>query len=132
MVLRNTIRLKKFAQDMIDIGCYFYSCLYWESYSRSLIAFIIFLLFVYYFEFYMVPLVLLLYLIKNYFQINFYEYCSSIPSNVCPKESTELTEVENVGPKKTIRSRFQAVQEISSLSLITIDQIASYIERFKK
>lgn len=78
----------------------------------------------------MIPLVLLLYLIKNYFQKNFGEHCSEAPAS--QKELFELTEMENVEPKKTIKSRFQTVQEISSLSLITIDRIASYIERFKK
>ncbi|XP_066567929.1 multiple C2 and transmembrane domain-containing protein 1 isoform X3 [Amia ocellicauda] len=69
LLLRNFNRVKRCIMVLINAGYYINSCFEWESPQRSLGAFLIFLLVVWNFELYMIPLALLLPLTWNYFLI---------------------------------------------------------------
>ncbi|CAL4111391.1 unnamed protein product, partial [Meganyctiphanes norvegica] len=62
---RNIARLKPYIRDVINLGKYFRSVWRWESNSRSFMAYVIFLLATYFFELYMLPLLLVFLFLKN-------------------------------------------------------------------
>lgn len=72
--MRNAIRLKNVCMELLEWGQFLNSCIQWESPTRSLVAFIFFLSFVYFFELYMVPQLLLLLLLKNFFWLKIEAY----------------------------------------------------------
>ena len=59
------MRVKAMVLDLVEIVKFVNSCFQWESIPRSLTALILFLLVTYYFETYMLPLVLLLVFLKH-------------------------------------------------------------------
>ncbi|XP_023674062.2 multiple C2 and transmembrane domain-containing protein 1-like isoform X2 [Paramormyrops kingsleyae] len=66
LLLRNFNRLKRCVIFLINIGCFVNSCFEWESPQRSICAFVLFVVLVWNFELYMVPLMLLMVLAWNY------------------------------------------------------------------
>lgn len=69
LLLRNFIRTKRCVMVLVNAAYYVNSCFDWDSPPRSLAAFVLFLLVVWNFELYMIPLLLLLLLTWNYFLI---------------------------------------------------------------
>ncbi|XP_044302223.1 multiple C2 and transmembrane domain-containing protein 1 isoform X1 [Varanus komodoensis] len=69
LLLRNFMRTKRCVMVLINAVYYINSCFDWDSPPRSLAAFLLFLFVTWNFEFYMIPLVLLLLLVWNYFLI---------------------------------------------------------------
>ncbi|KAE9419062.1 hypothetical protein Angca_005104 [Angiostrongylus cantonensis] len=64
-LFRNTVlQLKEYGLTIVDYKNYIESCFDWDSTSRSITAFVIFVISVYYFEIYHAPLLLLLLFIK--------------------------------------------------------------------
>ncbi|XP_077087757.1 multiple C2 and transmembrane domain-containing protein 1 isoform X9 [Siphateles boraxobius] len=66
MLLQNFNRMRRCIMFLINAGCYINSCFEWESPQRSICAFLLFVVVVWNFELYMVPLVLLMLLTWNY------------------------------------------------------------------
>ncbi|KAG1957013.1 multiple C2 and transmembrane domain-containing protein [Pimephales promelas] len=66
MLLQNFNRMRRCIMLLINAGCYINSCFEWESPQRSICAFLLFVVVVWNFELYMVPLVLLMLLTWNY------------------------------------------------------------------
>ncbi|CAJ0575544.1 unnamed protein product, partial [Mesorhabditis spiculigera] len=60
------IELKDFAMSVIEYKDYIYSCFDWESRSRSLFAFLLFIITVYNFQLHHAPMVILLLFLKGY------------------------------------------------------------------
>ncbi|KAH7728606.1 multiple C2 and transmembrane domain-containing protein 1-like protein [Aphelenchoides avenae] len=60
-------RLRQFWANVTSVREYIRSCLNWESYPRSVIAFATFVTFVYYVEIYHFPLLLLLFFVRYHF-----------------------------------------------------------------
>ncbi|KAI4891820.1 hypothetical protein NFI96_016547, partial [Prochilodus magdalenae] len=69
LLLQNFNRVRRCIMFLINVGCYINSCFEWESPQRSICAFILFILVVWNFELYMIPLALLLPLAWNYILI---------------------------------------------------------------
>ncbi|XP_039198452.1 multiple C2 and transmembrane domain-containing protein 1 isoform X2 [Crotalus tigris] len=69
LLLRNFIRVKHCIMVIINAAYFINGCFEWESPPRSLAAFVLFLIGTWNFELYMIPLVLLLLLVWNYFLI---------------------------------------------------------------
>ncbi|XP_039533605.1 multiple C2 and transmembrane domain-containing protein 1 isoform X3 [Pimephales promelas] len=69
LLQQNFNRVKRCILFLINVGSYINSCFQWESPRRSLCAFLIFVVVVWNFEIYMVPLSLLLLLTWNYFRL---------------------------------------------------------------
>ncbi|XP_015228812.1 PREDICTED: multiple C2 and transmembrane domain-containing protein 1 isoform X2 [Cyprinodon variegatus] len=69
LLLRNFNRVRRCIMFLINTGCYINSCFEWDSPQRSICAFVIFIIVVWNFELYMIPLALLLPLAWNYILI---------------------------------------------------------------
>ncbi|XP_041642947.1 multiple C2 and transmembrane domain-containing protein 1-like [Cheilinus undulatus] len=69
LLLRNFNRVRRCIMFLINTGCYINSCFEWESPQRSICAFVLFVIVVWNFELYMIPLALLLPLVWNYILI---------------------------------------------------------------
>ncbi|XP_077570447.1 multiple C2 and transmembrane domain-containing protein 1-like isoform X3 [Stigmatopora nigra] len=69
LLLRNFNRVRRCITFLINTGCYINSCFEWESPQRSICAFVLFVILVWNFELYMIPLALLLPLAWNYILI---------------------------------------------------------------
>ncbi|XP_071209991.1 multiple C2 and transmembrane domain-containing protein 1 isoform X4 [Salvelinus alpinus] len=66
LLLQNFNRVRHCVLFLINAGCYINSCFEWHSPQRSICAFLLFVLVVWNFELYMIPLALLLPLAWNY------------------------------------------------------------------
>ncbi|KAM4615923.1 multiple C2 and transmembrane domain-containing protein 1 [Polymixia lowei] len=69
LLLQNFNRVRRCIMFLINAGCYINSCFEWDSPQRSICAFVLFVLVVWNFELYMIPLALLLPLAWNYILI---------------------------------------------------------------
>ncbi|XP_029685919.1 multiple C2 and transmembrane domain-containing protein 1 isoform X11 [Takifugu rubripes] len=69
LLLRNFYRVRRCIMFLINTGYYINSCFEWESPQRSICAFVLFVMVVWNFELYMIPLALLLPLAWNYILI---------------------------------------------------------------
>ncbi|XP_037633576.1 multiple C2 and transmembrane domain-containing protein 1 isoform X1 [Sebastes umbrosus] len=69
LLLRNFNRVRRCIMFLINTGCYINSCFEWDSPQRSICAFVLFVIVVWNFELYMIPLALLLPLAWNYILI---------------------------------------------------------------
>ncbi|KAM7392352.1 hypothetical protein PAMA_007457 [Pampus argenteus] len=67
LLQQNFNRVKRCIMVLISYGMYINSCFEWESAQRSIISFVLFVVVVWNFELYMLPLALLLLLVWNYF-----------------------------------------------------------------
>lgn len=74
LFVRNAMRLKQIGMEVLEWAQFMQSCVEWDSPLRSLVSFIASLAFVYFFELYMFPLLLLLVLLKNYFWVKVGSY----------------------------------------------------------
>ncbi|KAM9547577.1 multiple C2 and transmembrane domain-containing protein 1 isoform 7-T7 [Salvelinus alpinus] len=70
LLLQNFNRVRRCILFLINAGCYINSCFEWDSTQRSICSFLVFVLVVWNFELYMIPLVLLLPLVWNYILIS--------------------------------------------------------------
>nr|XP_027195435.1 uncharacterized protein LOC113790024 isoform X2 [Dermatophagoides pteronyssinus] len=151
LFIRNAMRLKNICLEFVEIGQFLHSCIQWESPTRSIIAFITFLASVYYFEFYMIPLVIVLYTLMNYIGIRFRSIYSTkndksyhqddnnnyvdngSDSDEYINESRMIDEDydEKAEEKKSFKEKLQTVQDLSTLIMLIIGEVASYIERCK-
>ncbi|XP_055080423.1 multiple C2 and transmembrane domain-containing protein 1 isoform X2 [Periophthalmus magnuspinnatus] len=69
LLLQNFNRVRRCIMFLINTGCYINSCFEWESPQRSICAFVLFVIIVWNFEIYMIPMALLLPLAWNYILI---------------------------------------------------------------
>ncbi|KAM6965606.1 multiple C2 and transmembrane domain-containing protein 1 isoform 2-T2 [Aplochiton taeniatus] len=69
LLLQNFNRVRRCIMFLINAGCYVNSCFEWDSPQRSICAFLLFVIVVWNFELYMIPLALLLPLAWNYILI---------------------------------------------------------------
>ncbi|XP_060927638.1 multiple C2 and transmembrane domain-containing protein 1-like isoform X1 [Limanda limanda] len=69
LLLRNFNRVRRCIMFLINTGCYINSCFEWDSPQRSICAFLFFVILVWNFELYMIPLALMLPLAWNYILI---------------------------------------------------------------
>ncbi|XP_047472791.1 multiple C2 and transmembrane domain-containing protein-like isoform X3 [Penaeus chinensis] len=82
--IKNVNRLKSSIMDFYELGKFIKSCWEWESPVRSIIAFILFMVITYYFEVYMLPILLLMLFLRNYIVI-------SIVGSMHREEESELS-----------------------------------------
>ncbi|XP_033974636.1 multiple C2 and transmembrane domain-containing protein 1 isoform X3 [Trematomus bernacchii] len=69
LLLHNFNRVRRCIMFLINTGCFINSCFEWDSPQRSICAFVVFVIVVWNFELYMIPLALLLPLVWNYILI---------------------------------------------------------------
>ncbi|XP_039533603.1 multiple C2 and transmembrane domain-containing protein 1 isoform X2 [Pimephales promelas] len=135
LLQQNFNRVKRCILFLINVGSYINSCFQWESPRRSLCAFLIFVVVVWNFEIYMVPLSLLLLLTWNYFRLT---------SGTEPREGSvqamedlledvdeEYDKDDKDSEKKGFLDKFYAVQDVIITVQNALDQVACFGERVK-
>ncbi|XP_023248407.1 multiple C2 and transmembrane domain-containing protein [Copidosoma floridanum] len=144
--LRNVMRLKAIIVIFIDLSKYIQSCWEWESKLRSIIALVLFIVGVYYFEPYMIPTAALLILFKYYVvavltgaplphQITVHVQESmdggSDDGPTTPGDDDDDDDDKDKEEKKSLKERLQAIQEVTQTVQNSIGYIASLCERVK-
>uniref|UniRef100_A0A8C1BF20 Multiple C2 domains, transmembrane 1b n=1 Tax=Cyprinus carpio carpio TaxID=630221 RepID=A0A8C1BF20_CYPCA len=130
MLQQNFNRVKRCVLFLINTGSYINSCFQWESPRRSLCAFLIFVVVVWNFEIYMVPLSLLLLLTWNYFLL---------ASGKEPREGSVVSvfmdctydKMNSDSEKKGFLDKFYAVQDVIITVQNALDEVACFGERVK-
>ncbi|KAI2807989.1 Multiple C2 and transmembrane domain-containing protein 2 [Blomia tropicalis] len=137
LFVRNAIRLKNVCLELVEWGQFMHSCIQWESPIRSLVAFIFFLTFVYFFELYMFPLLLLIILLRNYLMLKIEKYFNPNrqEEEIGFIDDNEFEDVDDHDKaseeKKTLKEKLQTVQEVSTAVMNILGEMASFIERIK-
>ncbi|CAG0900950.1 unnamed protein product [Darwinula stevensoni] len=159
--LRNVTRLRDIAMSFVETSKFVGSCLEWESPSRSISAFIVFLVVTYFFEFYMIPVALLLLFLKNYLLLSgtspgprtHADDDDEFPDDEGDEEDDKVIprrfgrsrshgvlklrfgiglKMSHVEEKKTLKERLQAIQEVTQTVQNVLGYIASLGERIAK
>uniref|UniRef100_A0A673MG98 Multiple C2 and transmembrane domain-containing protein 1-like n=1 Tax=Sinocyclocheilus rhinocerous TaxID=307959 RepID=A0A673MG98_9TELE len=124
MLQQNFNRVKRCVLFLINVGSYINSCFQWESPRRSLCAFLVFVVVVWNFEIYMVPLSLLLLLAWNYFLLGKESREGSVVSVVMDVDSPD-------SEKKGFLDKLYAVQDVIITVQNALDEVACFGERVK-
>uniref|UniRef100_A0AAZ3P7H0 C2 domain-containing protein n=1 Tax=Oncorhynchus tshawytscha TaxID=74940 RepID=A0AAZ3P7H0_ONCTS len=117
MLARNVYRVRNLYRAVQSTCQYISSCFQWESFQRSLIAFLIFLLAVWHWEFYMLPLCLVLLITWNYLQI------------ASGRANQDLVSTES--EKRGLMEKIHMVQETVITVQNLLEEIACFGERIK-
>uniref|UniRef100_A0A8K9WQA6 Multiple C2 domains, transmembrane 2b n=1 Tax=Oncorhynchus mykiss TaxID=8022 RepID=A0A8K9WQA6_ONCMY len=117
MLARNVYRVRNLYRAVQSTFQYINSCFQWESFQRSLIAFLIFLLAVWHWEFYMLPLCLVLLITWNYLQI------------ASGRANQDLVSTES--EKRGLMEKIHMVQETVITVQNLLEEIACFGERIK-
>uniref|UniRef100_A0AAQ5YT17 C2 domain-containing protein n=1 Tax=Amphiprion ocellaris TaxID=80972 RepID=A0AAQ5YT17_AMPOC len=112
LLQQNFNRVKRCIMVLISYGTYINSCFEWESAQRSIISFL-FVVVVWNFELYMLPLGLLLLLVWNYFF----------------SSSRDMTDMDS--EHKGFMNKLYAIQDVFISVQSALDDVASYGERMK-
>ncbi|GAB5572193.1 multiple C2 and transmembrane domain-containing protein 2 isoform X1 [Prionailurus iriomotensis] len=128
---RDVDRVKRITMAMWNTIQFLKSCFQWESTLRSAVAFVVFLVAVWNFELYMIPLALLLLFIYNFIILTKGKTGSIQDS----QDSTDVDEEEydddKESEKKGLIERIYMVQDIVSTVQNILEEIASFGERIK-
>uniref|UniRef100_A0A8C7MNI9 Multiple C2 and transmembrane domain-containing protein 2 n=1 Tax=Oncorhynchus kisutch TaxID=8019 RepID=A0A8C7MNI9_ONCKI len=117
MLARNVYRVRNLYRAVQSTFQYINSCFQWERFQRSLIAFLIFLLAVWHWEFYMLPLCLVLLITWNYLQI------------ASGRANQDLVSTES--EKRGLMEKIHMVQETVITVQNLLEEIACFGERIK-
>uniref|UniRef100_A0A7N9B170 Multiple C2 and transmembrane domain-containing protein 2-like n=1 Tax=Mastacembelus armatus TaxID=205130 RepID=A0A7N9B170_9TELE len=116
---RNVLRVQTQYRAIISTLQYIKSCFQWESVQRSLLAFLVFVVTVWYWEFYMLPLFLVLLILRNYLRIRSGWVSHDL---VSPRAESE---------RRGLMEKIHMVQETIITLQNLLDEIASFGERIK-
>ncbi|XP_036029124.1 multiple C2 and transmembrane domain-containing protein 2 isoform X2 [Onychomys torridus] len=129
---RDADRVKRLTMAIWNTIQFCKSCFQWESTLRSTIAFVVFLVTVWNFELYMIPLALLLLFLYNFLR----PVKGKASSTQDSQESTDIDEEEEEeeekeSEKKGLIERIYMVQDIVSTVQNILEEVASFGERIK-
>ncbi|XP_043840895.1 multiple C2 and transmembrane domain-containing protein 2 [Dromiciops gliroides] len=128
---RDVDRVKKITMAIWNTVQFLKSCFQWESTLRSIIAFVVFLVTVWNFDLYMIPLGLLLLFVYNFIR----PMKGKVSSVQESQESTDIDddydEDDKESEKKGIIERIYMVQDIITTVQNVLEEIASFGERIK-
>ncbi|XP_063763427.1 multiple C2 and transmembrane domain-containing protein 2 isoform X2 [Eleginops maclovinus] len=130
VLARNIYRVRKISTAVLYTLQYIKSCFQWESTQRSLIAFLIFLVTVWHWELFMLPLFLLLLIGWHYFQLSAGK-ASSNQDLVNMSMGDEEEEDEKEPGKKGLMDKIHMVQEVVLVVQNVLEEIANIGERIK-
>ncbi|ESO89614.1 hypothetical protein LOTGIDRAFT_124931, partial [Lottia gigantea] len=130
---RNIDRVSQIAQGMVEGGVFLNSCFEWESKPRSIIAFIVFLVVVWIFEPYMIPISLLIVFLKNLIiaQILGAFKKEPVEDDYDDEEDEDDDDDKDKEEKKSFKEKLQAIQEVCLQVQNGMDMVASMGERVK-
>uniref|UniRef100_A0A8C8J760 C2 domain-containing protein n=1 Tax=Oncorhynchus tshawytscha TaxID=74940 RepID=A0A8C8J760_ONCTS len=129
VLAQNIYRVRKITLAVLHTLQYIKSCFQWESTQRSIIAFLTFMLMVWTWELFMMPIFLLLLIGWNYFQVTPGRVSSNQDLVSVSSYCTEEDEKES--GKKGLMEKIHMVQEIIITVQNILDEIACIGERVK-
>uniref|UniRef100_H3D2W8 Multiple C2 domains, transmembrane 2b n=1 Tax=Tetraodon nigroviridis TaxID=99883 RepID=H3D2W8_TETNG len=129
---RNVLRVQVLYRTISASLQYMKSCFQWESVQRSLLAFLVFVLTVWYWEVYMLPFFLALLMVWNYLHLG----AARLPHPLEMREDSmdledEDEDDEKEAERKGLMEKIHMVQEIIITVQNLLDTIASFGERIK-
>ncbi|KAL4227592.1 Multiple C2 and transmembrane domain-containing protein 2 [Mactra antiquata] len=130
---KNIDRVSSIISTFIETGKFIQSCFNWDSPIRSLTAFLVFMIVVWNFEPYMLPLTLLVLLLKNVLVSSLVSTYSKDPDEH-EYEDNDDDDDDDDGEKeekKSFKEKLQAAQEICLQVQEGLDVVASLGERVK-
>ncbi|XP_069766611.1 multiple C2 and transmembrane domain-containing protein 2-like isoform X2 [Narcine bancroftii] len=132
VLTRNLRRVRNITRTLWSTVRYIQSCFEWESAQRSLLAFLLYLVIVWTFEIYMLPLALLMLFAWNYIQIA----RGKVVSQQCMEDEDvdvddEEEDDEKDSERKGLMGKIHKVQDIVISVQNILDKIASFGERIK-
>uniref|UniRef100_A0A8B9HWP1 Multiple C2 domains, transmembrane 1a n=1 Tax=Astyanax mexicanus TaxID=7994 RepID=A0A8B9HWP1_ASTMX len=137
LLLQNFNRVRRCIMFLINAGCYINSCFEWESPQRSICAFLLFVVVVWNFELYMIPLALLLPLAWNYILISSGkdtrqgDVVSQAVEDLLEDEDEDYDRDDKDSEKKGFMNKLYAIQDVCISVQSALDEVASYGERIK-
>ncbi|XP_043937813.1 multiple C2 and transmembrane domain-containing protein 2 [Protopterus annectens] len=129
ILTRNVTRVKTITMAVWNTIQYIQSCFQWESKLRSLIAFLLFVIIVWYMELFMLPLALLVLFTYNYILIRTGKISSS--SSLDMDIGDDDDDDDKDSEKRGLRGKIQMVQDTVIAVQNILDEIASFGERIK-
>ncbi|XP_060893942.1 multiple C2 and transmembrane domain-containing protein 1 isoform X4 [Labrus mixtus] len=134
LLLRNFNRVRRCIMFLINAGCYINSCFEWESPQRSICAFVLFVIVVWNFELYMIPLALLLPLAWNYILIasgkDTRQDVQAV-EDLLEDEDEDFDKDDKDSERKGFMNKLYAIQDVCISVQNALDEVASYGERIK-
>ncbi|XP_032364637.1 multiple C2 and transmembrane domain-containing protein 1 isoform X2 [Etheostoma spectabile] len=130
LLQQNFNRVKRCIMVLISYGTYINSCFEWESAQRSIVSFVVFVVVVWNFELYMLPLALLLLLVWNYFFSSSRGTADSAEA-VFDWEDEEEDKEDKESEPKGFMGKLYAIQDVFISVQSALDDVASYGERIK-
>ncbi|XP_054417861.1 multiple C2 and transmembrane domain-containing protein 2 isoform X1 [Pteronotus mesoamericanus] len=128
---RDVDRVKRITMAIWNTIQFLKSCFQWESTVRSAVAFVVFLVTVWNFELYMIPLALLLLFVYNFIK----PMKGKVGSIQDSQESTDVDDEEDEDDKESEKKgfieRIYMVQDIVSTVQNILEEVASFGERIK-
>ncbi|XP_074517106.1 multiple C2 and transmembrane domain-containing protein 2 isoform X2 [Sebastes fasciatus] len=125
---RNVVRVQTLYRAITSTLQYIKSCFQWESIQRSLLAFLVFLVTVWYWEFYMLPFFMVLLITWNYCQIRSGRVSQDV-DNMDVGDEDEDDEKES--ERKGLMEKIHMVQDTIVTLQTLLDEIACFGERIK-
>ncbi|XP_040005966.1 multiple C2 and transmembrane domain-containing protein 2-like isoform X2 [Xiphias gladius] len=125
---RNVLRVQTLYRAIMSTLQYIKSCFQWESVQRSLLAFLVFVVTVWYWEFYMLPLFLVLLILRNYLQIRSGRLSQDLDNMDLGDEDEDD---EKDSERRGLMEKIHMVQETIITLQNLLDEIASFGERIK-
>ncbi|XP_041815488.1 multiple C2 and transmembrane domain-containing protein 1 isoform X2 [Chelmon rostratus] len=131
LLQQNFNRVKRCIMVLISYGTYINSCFEWESAQRSIISFVLFVVVVWNFELYMLPLALLLLLVWNYFFSSSRETADTSMEAMFEWEDEEEDKDDKESEHKGFMDKLYAIQDVFISVQNALDEVASHGERIK-
>ncbi|XP_061590043.1 multiple C2 and transmembrane domain-containing protein 1 isoform X2 [Cololabis saira] len=131
LLQQNFNRVKRCIMVLISYGTYINSCFEWESPQRSVISFVLFVVAVWNFELYMLPLALLLLLVWNYVFSCSRETADVSMEAVFEWEDEEDDKEDKDSEHKGFMDKLYAIQDVFISVQSALDEAASFGERMK-
>ncbi|KAM9820973.1 multiple C2 and transmembrane domain-containing protein 1-like [Neosynchiropus ocellatus] len=152
LLQQNFLRVKRCVMVLLSYGAYINSCFQWESTQRSVVSFMVFVLVVWNFQLFMLPLSLLLLLVWNYFFSPSWDTADAamdaVFQNVDEDEDKEVRRPRRSrgaagvagsdgsgsaqdSEHRSFMDRLHAIQEVFVSVQGALDQAASHGERIK-
>ncbi|XP_056135240.1 multiple C2 and transmembrane domain-containing protein 2-like [Lampris incognitus] len=125
---RNVLRVRILYKAVLSTLHYIKSCFQWESIQRSLLAFLLFVVTVWYWEFYMLPLYLALLISWKYIQMASGRVSQDLDGVDLGDEEDED---EKESERKGLLEKIHMVQEIVITVQNLLEEIACFGERIK-
>ncbi|CAJ1048487.1 multiple C2 and transmembrane domain-containing protein 2 isoform X2 [Xyrichtys novacula] len=128
VLARNVMRVQTLYRAIVSTLQYIKSCFQWESIQRSLLAFLVFVVTVWYWEFYMLPFFLVLLISWNYMQIRSGRVSQDVDNMDLGDEEEED---EKESERRGLMEKIHMVQETIITLQTLLDAIACFGERIK-